>query len=317
LLLGTGASIYGQHEEQAKPTKPEGKAQPQQRAQQSKPQAQPKQERAQQPKPQAQPKQERAQQPKPQAQPKQERAQQPKPQAQPKQERAQQPKPQAQPKQERAQQPKPQAQPKQERAQQPKPQAQPKQQQQRAQQAKQPAQNAQPKQQRVQSRQPAQHEQPAVASKPAGRAAGQQSNYAPPQRTRQQAQTWQQQSSWRQDGAWQGNASWQQDRSSNWQSDHRTWGQRGGYGGYYIPEASFGLYFGEDHWFRIRTQPIIVGGYPRFEYRGYTFMMVDPWPADWAENWYSADDVYVGYDNGYYLYNRQYPGEAIAITVVL
>jgi len=69
--------------------------------------------------------------------------------------------------------------------------------------------------------------------------------------------------------------------------------------------------------FRMQSQPIIVDGYPRFQYGGYTFMMVDPWPGDWAENWYSADDVYVGYDEGYYLYNRQYPGEAIALTVVL
>ena len=46
------------------------------------------------------------------------------------------------------------------------------------------------------------------------------------------------------DGAWQGHASWQQDRSSNWQADHRTWAQRGGYGGYYIPQASFSLHFG-------------------------------------------------------------------------
>jgi hypothetical protein len=136
-------------------------------------------------------------------------------------------------------------------------------------------------------------------------------------RTRQQAQTWQQQSSWRQDGAWQEHSSWQQDRSSNWQSDHRSWAQRGGYGGYYIPQASFNLHFGAAHWFRIENQPIIVGGYPRFQYGGYLFMMVDPWPGDWAQNWYAADDVYVGYNNGYYLYNRAYPGEAIAITVVL
>jgi len=46
-------------------------------------------------------------------------------------------------------------------------------------------------------------------------------------------------------------------------------------------------------------------------------MMVDPWPQDWDSNWYATDDVYVGYDNGYYLYNRVHPGEAIAITVIL
>jgi hypothetical protein len=165
----------------------------------------------------------------------------------------------------------------------------------------------------LQRKQPAARQQTAQRPKDAGR----NTNYAPPARTREQAQTWQQKSSWRQDGAWQEHASWQQDRSSNWQSDHRTWMQRGGYGGYFIPQDSFNLHFGAGHWFRIQSQPIIVDGYPRFQYGGYSFMMVDPWPSEWAVDWYSADDVYVGYDNGYYLYNRQYPGEAIAITVAL
>ena len=98
-----------------------------------------------------------------------------------------------------------------------------------------------------------------------------------PQRSDQQARVWQQQSGWNHQGAWQEHATWQQDRSSHWQTDHRTWGKRG----------------------------------------GYSFMLVDPWPEDWALNWYATDDVYVGYNSGYYLYNRMHPGEAMAITVVL
>jgi hypothetical protein len=44
--------------------------------------------------------------------------------------------------------------------------------------------------------------------------------------------------------------------------------------------------------------------------------MVDPYPGNWAENWYDTDDVYVNYsDNGYYLYDRRYPGVGIAISV--
>ena len=46
-------------------------------------------------------------------------------------------------------------------------------------------------------------------------------------------------------------------------------------------------------------------------------MLVDPWPEYWAENWYATDDVYIGYDNGYYLYDRRYPGVGLAITVAL
>ncbi len=46
-------------------------------------------------------------------------------------------------------------------------------------------------------------------------------------------------------------------------------------------------------------------------------MMVDPWPEYWAENCYAADDVYVDYDHGYYLYNRCYPQVRLAITITL
>ena len=58
-------------------------------------------------------------------------------------------------------------------------------------------------------------------------------------------------------------------------------------------------------------------GYPRFSYGGFWFMLVDPWPGTWAENWYAMDDVYIVYDNGYYLCNRAYPGFNLAITVSL
>jgi len=58
-------------------------------------------------------------------------------------------------------------------------------------------------------------------------------------------------------------------------------------------------------------------GYPRFSYGGFWFMLVDPWPGTWAENWYANDDVYIVYDDGYYLCNRTYPGVMLAITVSL
>ena len=91
--------------------------------------------------------------------------------------------------------------------------------------------------------------------------------------------------------------------------------QRGGYGGYYIPQDRFNLSFGDQHWFRM--SPSIYMGYPRFSYGGFAFLMVDPFPEYWADNWYTTDDVYIGYDNGYYLYDRRYPGVGIAVTVDL
>jgi hypothetical protein len=61
---------------------------------------------------------------------------------------------------------------------------------------------------------------------------------------------------------------------------------------------------------------MVVGGFPRFQYGGYWFSLVDPWPGYWAHNWYETDDVYVVYaNNGYYMYNRRYPTVGLAINV--
>ncbi len=112
-------------------------------------------------------------------------------------------------------------------------------------------------------------------------------------------------------------AAWQQHRAHSWRSEHRTWQQRGGYNGYRIPDVYYRRNFGRDHRFRIYNLPVVVvGGYPRFQYGGYWFSLVDPWPEYWSNNWYENDYVYVEYfDNGYYLYNRRYPRDRIAISV--
>jgi len=166
-------------------------------------------------------------------------------------------------------------------------------------------------QQQQRAQQPQQREQPqpqqhSILSQPQ------------PQRTRQQAQSWQQQRGWLRQGAWQGHDNFQQDSSRNWNADHRTWAQRGGYGGYYIPQNSFNLYFGRQHYFRFRTPPVMYLGYPRFEYQGISFLLLDPWPANWSQDWYEADDLYIDYDDdGYYLYNRDYPDQRLAITILV
>lgn len=63
---------------------------------------------------------------------------------------------------------------------------------------------------------------------------------------------------------------------------------------------------------------MIVGGIPRFQYGGYWFDILDPYPYYWGDNWYETDDVYVDYvDDGYYLFNRRYPGRpGIAVRIV-
>src|SRR5205823_4425088 len=106
-------------------------------------------------------------------------------------------------------------------------------------------------------------------------------------------------------------------RAHRWSSDSRTWAQRGGYGGSYIPQDRFNVSFGGRHVFRIRSRPAMYLGYPRFEYAGFSFLLVDPYPEYWADNWYDFDDLYIDYDAGYYLFNRSYPQVRLAIMIAL
>ncbi len=144
-----------------------------------------------------------------------------------------------------------------------------------------------------------------------------QRNQQQAQRNQQQSQRNQQQAQHNQQQQRIQQSAWQQHRSQNWQSDHRNWQQRGGYRGYRIPDDRYRGYFGPSHGFRINTLPfLVVGGYPRFQYEGYWISAVDPWPSSWGDDWYDNDDVYVSYvDNGYYMYNRSYPGQGIAINI--
>ena len=80
-----------------------------------------------------------------------------------------------------------------------------------------------------------------------------------------------------------------------------------------IPDDRFRSNFGRGHEFRIGS-PTLVSGYSRFQYGGFWFGFVQPWP----DGWYYTDDVYVDYiGGGYYLCNPYYPGVQVAISVEL
>jgi hypothetical protein len=113
---------------------------------------------------------------------------------------------------------------------------------------------------------------------------------------------------------------WERQRAQHWQREHRFWRERGGYHGYRIPEDRFRAHFGRGHCFRVHEVPVVVvERYPRFQFGGFWFSLVDPWPESWPTTWYRTDEVYIDYavNDGYYLYNRQHPGISIAVNVSL
>ena len=86
-------------------------------------------------------------------------------------------------------------------------------------------------------------------------------------------------------------------------------GNRGGR----IPEDKFREHFGRTHTVVV-NRPVIVDSRPRFQYVGYWFEIVDPWPTDWSY----ADECYIDFvDDTYYLFDSLHPGIRIALVVVM
>jgi hypothetical protein len=82
--------------------------------------------------------------------------------------------------------------------------------------------------------------------------------------------------------------------------------------GGHIPDDKFRAHFGRSHTFTAKT--VIVSSQRQFQYSGYTFEFVDPWPAEWAY----TDDCYIDYIDGeYFLFDLLHPGVRIAVFVVM
>jgi hypothetical protein len=85
--------------------------------------------------------------------------------------------------------------------------------------------------------------------------------------------------------------------------------KRGGH----IPDDKFHAQFGRQHTFVV-NRPVVVEGQPRFQYGGYWFEVIDPWPVEWAY----TDDVYIDYvDGDYFLFDLLHPGVRVAVFVVM
>ena len=188
---------------------------------------------------------------------------------------------------------------------------------QRAQEREQPAQQEPQKSQRAQEQQQPVQQQPQQPQRaqqqpqqpaPTQQQEGRTTQFAQLKSTPEQQRVWQQEQQ----------RTWQQHRARSFESEHRSWRQRGGYSGYRIPDNDFRSYYGRDHWFRVFSLPfLVVSGSPRFQYGSYWFSPVEAYPEYWGDNWYQNDDVYVDYsDDGYYLYNRRFPDRpGIALNI--
>lgn len=87
-------------------------------------------------------------------------------------------------------------------------------------------------------------------------------------------------------------------------------GNRGNYAHGRISDDRYASNFGSGHSFHVNR-----GDYDRrrFEYGGYSFGFIDPWPIGWGY----SDDVYVVYDGGgYFMYDRFHPGLRISVNIL-
>lgn len=100
----------------------------------------------------------------------------------------------------------------------------------------------------------------------------------------------------------------QDNRAQQNHDQHAATQQRG-----HIPDDKFRSNFGHEHRFKV-SRGTVVEGRPSFQYGGYSFEIVDAWPADWSY----SDDCYVDYVDGeYFLFDILHPGVRIAIIVVM
>jgi len=93
----------------------------------------------------------------------------------------------------------------------------------------------------------------------------------------------------------------------NAQQEQHAAGNRGGQ----IPADKFKANFGQQHSFRV-TQTDYSNR--RFQYGGYSFGFVDPWPSNWL---YTQNVYVIEIDGVYYLCNASFPGVNLVLSFAL
>jgi hypothetical protein len=83
--------------------------------------------------------------------------------------------------------------------------------------------------------------------------------------------------------------------------------------GKHIPDNDFRAHFGRQHTFHVQRSQVINVSQPIIVFSGYSFELVDPWPAEWSFD----DDCYIDeIDNNYFLFDEMHPGMQIAVFIV-
>jgi hypothetical protein len=97
------------------------------------------------------------------------------------------------------------------------------------------------------------------------------------------------------------------------QAHLRQYHPRGGERIVQIPQEQFQAQFGQAHTFNMPGPPMMVGGFPRFQYSGFWFVLEEPWPNYWVDN----DEFYITFDGGlYWLCDYNDPGVQIELVVI-
>jgi hypothetical protein len=104
----------------------------------------------------------------------------------------------------------------------------------------------------------------------------------------------------------------QQEQKNAQQQSGKQEQHAGGNRGGRIPDDRFRANFGQEHRFRISQADYSRDR--RFQYGGYSFGFVDPWPTNWL---YTEDVFVVEIDGVYYLCNASYPGVNITLSITL
>jgi len=97
------------------------------------------------------------------------------------------------------------------------------------------------------------------------------------------------------------------------QGNDRDRNQNAGNRGRRIPEERFHSNFGREHHFHVQRDRVVNSSQPVVVYGGYSFQLVDAWPADWSYD----DDCYIDeVDGEYFLFDVLHPGVRIAVFII-